>query len=97
LANKKYVQLFWKKLVKKSNVRYPNVDIIDNIAFVGLDSMAKELHWYDALFANGELGDTQLKRLGDILNRKWERRCYSLRSQSRREETKRDVGNYPLL
>jgi len=75
LANKKYVRLFWQKLVKKPNVRYPNVDIVENIAFVGLDSMAKELHWYDALFANGELGEKQIRRLGDILNRKSVKQC----------------------
>lgn len=39
------------------------MDIIENIAFMGLDSMAEELNWTDRLFAQGELGNKQLKRL----------------------------------
>ena len=75
IANKKYVRRFWNQLIKKPNVSYPNLDIIENIAFIGLDSMAKELKWYDALFSNGELGDKQLGRLGVILNRKSVKQC----------------------
>ena len=69
-ADKKYVDVFWKTFIKKPKVKYPNLDIIEKVAFIGLDSMAEELHWYDALWANGELGDQQLKRLDRILSSK---------------------------
>lgn len=46
---------------------FPKVDIVGEIAFVGLDTMADELHWYDALFAEGELGVRQLDRLNHLL------------------------------
>jgi 3',5'-cyclic AMP phosphodiesterase CpdA len=75
LADKKYVGIFWKTFIKKPKVNYPNLDIIEKVAFIGLDSMAEELSWYDALWANGELGDTQLKQLDGILGSKRVRDC----------------------
>jgi len=48
---------------------YPKVDVIEGVAFLGLDSMAEELHWYDHLFAEGELGELQLQRLAGALRR----------------------------
>lgn len=75
LADKKYVGIFWKRFIKKSKVKYPNLDIIEKVAFIGLDSMAEELNWYDSLWANGELGDEQLKRLDGILGSKRVKDC----------------------
>lgn len=46
------------------DVTYPVKTIIDDIAFIGLDSMAEELHWYDRLWAEGELGKDQPGRVG---------------------------------
>ena len=37
--------------------------------------MAEEVHWYDSLFANGELGEKQLERLDKILSRKSVQDC----------------------
>jgi len=68
LGFKKYVKKFKEHFFDKSTVSYPKLDIIENIAFIGLDSMAEELHWYDRLFAQGELGKKQLKKLTDLLN-----------------------------
>jgi 3',5'-cyclic AMP phosphodiesterase CpdA len=48
---------------------YPKVDVVEGVAFLGLDSMAEELHWYDHLFAEGELGELQLQRLAGALRR----------------------------
>ncbi|MFZ5984195.1 MAG: metallophosphoesterase family protein [Acidobacteriota bacterium] len=48
---------------------FPRVDFVGEAVFVGLESMAAELHWYDALWANGELGRAQLERLEDVLGR----------------------------
>lgn len=62
-----YVKKFKKHFFGKTNITYPKLDIIGNIAFIGLDSMAEELHWYDRLFSEGELGKKQLKRLADML------------------------------
>ena len=68
LGDKKFVDLFKKNFFIKDCI-YPKLDIIDNIAFIGLDSMAAELHWYDRLWAEGEIGREQLKRLNNILRK----------------------------
>jgi 3',5'-cyclic AMP phosphodiesterase CpdA len=79
--HKKYVPRFKETFFEKSDIffttyesKYPKIDLIGNkgeeIAFIGLDSMADELHWYDSLWANGELGETQLKRLNKRLRLK---------------------------
>jgi 3',5'-cyclic AMP phosphodiesterase CpdA len=49
------------------HLKYPKVDIVDGIAFLGLDSLRAELHWYDRMFADGELGEEQLARLDEAL------------------------------
>ena len=66
VGNNKFVK-FFKAFYYDCDYEYPKLDIIKNNAFIGLDSMAEELHWYDKLFAQGELGDKQLKRLESIL------------------------------
>ncbi|MEW6758803.1 MAG: metallophosphoesterase [Acidobacteriota bacterium] len=48
---------------------FPRVYFVGEAVFVGLESMAAELHWYDALWANGELGRAQLERLEEVLRR----------------------------
>ena len=73
-GNKKLVKLFCQTFYQ-DELSYPRKDIIDNIAFIGLDSMAEELHFYDKLFSDGELGGDQLQRLGDILNAEDVQRC----------------------
>jgi len=46
---------------------YPKLNVIDRLAFIGLDSMAEELNWHDRLFAQGEVGRPQLERLSALL------------------------------
>lgn len=70
----KFIEAF-KKCFYKEIITYPKLDIIDNIAFLGLDSMAEELHWYDDLFAQGELGSEQLGRLKKLLGSQKVRNC----------------------
>jgi len=67
IGSKDYVDRFKKHFFENTAVSYPKLDIIENIAFIGLDSMAEELNWYDRLFAQGELGEKQLKRLPKML------------------------------
>jgi 3',5'-cyclic AMP phosphodiesterase CpdA len=67
LGYRKYVKRFKKVFFGKAKKSYPKLDLIDNITFIGLDSMAEELSWYDRLFAEGELGEKQLKRLAGLL------------------------------
>jgi predicted MPP superfamily phosphohydrolase len=74
-ADRKYLGAFWKTFVKKGKVKYPNLDIIEKAAFIGPDSMAEELNWYDSLRANGELGEEQLKRLDVMPGSKRARDC----------------------
>lgn len=67
------VKKFKKTFFGTTDITYPKLDIIPDgtdegqMAFIGLDSMAEELHWYDSLWANGELGKKQLQRLQDML------------------------------
>ena len=68
LAKREYVKAFKKTFFGQASIKYPKLDIIENTAFIGLDSMAEEIHWYDALFANGELGQDQLNRLDSTLD-----------------------------
>nr|VFK48567.1 MAG: Calcineurin-like phosphoesterase [Candidatus Kentron sp. TC] len=66
-GSRKYVKRFKKKFLGPGNVKYPIKTIIDDIAFLGLDSMAEELNWYDRLSAEGELGKKQRRRLSRLL------------------------------
>ncbi len=67
-GNDKFVGLFKEKYYKSPEISYPKLDIIDEIAFIGLDSTAEELHWLDRFLSEGELGKAQLKRLKKILD-----------------------------
>ena len=69
MGNRKFVGLFKEKYYKSRKISYPKLDIIDKIAFIGLDSTAEELHWNDRFFSEGELGAGQLKRLKRILKK----------------------------
>ena len=66
LGSKRYVEPFARAFLGEP-VEWPKLDVIGGVAFVGLDSMAEELNWHDRLFAQGELGDAQLKRLDALL------------------------------
>ena len=65
-GNKKFVKIY-KEIFFGSEVEFPKLDIIDDIALIGLDSMSSELHWYDHVWAEGELGKRQLLDLDKIL------------------------------
>jgi predicted MPP superfamily phosphohydrolase len=66
-GNNKFVGIFKEKFFGTRDISYPKLDIIEETAFIGLDSTAEELHWYDRIFSEGELGKGQLKRLKKIL------------------------------
>lgn len=74
LGKKKFIKLF-KKVFFKKEIDYPKIDIIDDIAFIGLDSMAQELNWYNELWAQGQLGNKQLIELEMILNKEKIKAC----------------------
>lgn len=67
LAFERYVGLFKETFLEDSALKYPKLDVLDGIAFIALDSMAEEVHWHDALLAQGELGRAQLGRLEQML------------------------------
>jgi predicted phosphohydrolase len=69
IGNKKFVGLFKKKYYGSRRISYPKLDIIDEIAFIGLDSTEEELNGFDRFFSEGELGETQLRRLKRILKK----------------------------
>jgi DNA repair exonuclease SbcCD nuclease subunit len=66
-GNEKFVPVFKKRFYGDTGITYPKLDIIEDTAFIGLDSTAEELHWRDAIFAEGELGKKQLKRLKKMM------------------------------
>jgi 3',5'-cyclic AMP phosphodiesterase CpdA len=68
IGNPRFVRIFKERFYKNPEVSYPKLDIIDEMAFIGLDSTAWELHWHDRFLAQGELGKEQLNRLKKILN-----------------------------
>jgi predicted MPP superfamily phosphohydrolase len=68
VGNEKFVDLFKEKYFKSREISYPKLDVINEIAFIGLDSTAEELHWLDRLLCEGELGERQLLRLEKMLN-----------------------------
>jgi len=65
-GDKRFVKLF-RQAFYEDEQGFPRKDIIEDVAFIGLDSMAEELHWYDEIWAEGELGDHQLSCLKKIL------------------------------
>ena len=69
LGDKQYVARFAGVFLGSAAQVYPVVDVISDIAFIGLDTMAKELTWYDRIFAEGSLGKKQLSRLQALLTR----------------------------
>lgn len=66
-GNKKYLLRFKEMFYGDPNFTFPKLDLIDNIAFIGLDSMEQELNTFDKLGANGELGPAQRERLDALL------------------------------
>ena len=75
LGSDEYVAKFKRSFHGNTTLTYPIKTIIDEIAFIGLDSMAEELHVYDRLWAEGELGEAQLNRLSAMLNSDEVKRC----------------------
>lgn len=67
-GKKKYVTLFKQAFYANKNVTYPKLDIVGNIAFIGLDSMAATFNWLDIYGADGELGKKQRDALNKLLN-----------------------------
>ena len=47
---------------------FPVLNIIDNTAFIGLDSCWEELGWFSGLLAEGQIGEAQLDKLNQILD-----------------------------
>jgi predicted MPP superfamily phosphohydrolase len=68
-GNRVFVGLFKEKYYSTRKISYPKLDIIDKIAFIGLDSTAEELHWLDRFLSEGELGRGQLSRLKKMLEK----------------------------
>jgi calcineurin-like phosphoesterase family protein len=62
-----YVPLFKEVFYGDSALHYPKKDLIDGMAFLGLDSMEEEVK-NDSLWADGCLGEEQLEKLNDLLS-----------------------------
>lgn len=66
-GDKDLVPKFKKAFFGNSAAVFPKIDIMGGTAFIGLDTMADELSWYDQFLAQGELGKTQLRALATLL------------------------------
>lgn len=67
MGNPDHVPLFKEIFYGNREVIYPKLDIIDEVAYIGLDSTAEELSWHDRILSEGELGREQLQRLNILL------------------------------
>jgi len=65
LGSKKTAENFRK--IYLPEVIFPRLDIIGNVAFIGLDSTIGELEWYNRFFAEGKLGREQRIALEKIM------------------------------
>ena len=68
IGNRKYVKLFKKAFYGNENITYPKLDIVDNVVFIGLDSMAATFNWLDEFGADGQLGKKQREALSQLLD-----------------------------
>ncbi|MDX9903126.1 MAG: metallophosphoesterase [Bacteroidales bacterium] len=68
LGNPDMVPVFKERFYGNREVIYPKLDIIGDVAFIGLDSTAEELSWHDRHLSEGELGADQLERLRIMLD-----------------------------
>ena len=68
VGDRKFVKLFKEAYFGDVSTSYPKLDIFEDAAFIGLDSMAATFNWLDNLGADGELGKQQLSALGEMLS-----------------------------
>lgn len=74
-ADRNYQKKFKETFYNDENLMFPKLDIIDKIAFIGLDSMEEEMNTFDKLGANGELGTAQRERLDAMLDQESVKKC----------------------
>jgi predicted MPP superfamily phosphohydrolase len=67
LNSKKTAENF-RKIYLPEVSGFPRLDVIGNVAFIGLDSTAGELEWYNRYFAEGKLGRVQRMALENIMD-----------------------------
>ncbi len=66
LVDERFGEIF-QEIFYGRRIEFPKLDIIDEVAFLGLNSMEEELRWYDRFWAEGDLGMPQLRRLETAL------------------------------
>ena len=74
-ANRKYQKKFKELFYSDEGFIFPRLDIIGEIAFIGLDSMEEEMNTFDKLGANGELGSEQRQKLDSLLGQEDVKNC----------------------
>jgi len=57
------------RFMRAFDISFPQVDVIGEAVFIGLDSNVEEIHWYDRFFADGEIGKIQLRELYETIRR----------------------------
>lgn len=74
-AHQKHQRKFKQLFYNDEDCAFPRLDIIDAVAFIGLDSMEAELNTFDRFGANGELGRAQRDRLDALLDQENINKC----------------------
>ena len=69
-ASSKFARQFKKEIYGYENKEFPDFRVIDQVAFIGLDSMQGEVRANQGLWADGEIGKEQRDRLDEILSGK---------------------------
>lgn len=67
-ANIAFQQDFRPYIFDQQTVEFPVLHLIDDYAFIGLDSNADEFGFFERFFAEGDLGEAQLERLNQLLD-----------------------------
>lgn len=68
-AEKRRFEYFKQVFLGNEAVTYPHLQQFGDHILIGLNSMEDETHFFDGLFADGELGARQRAELGHLLNR----------------------------
>ncbi len=74
-ADARYMRQFKALFYGDEQFVFPKLDIVGDIAFIGLDTMEAELSTFDKFGANGKLGITQREGLDYLLDTDEIRRC----------------------
>ncbi len=75
VSSKEGMKKFKTVMYSNPSQKFPQFEVIEDIAFIGLDSMEGELEKQQGYWADGEIGKAQLKDLEKLLKEEKVTRC----------------------